>query len=312
MNDGPRIGRQVPFLTTKYLHRDGDPEMSTLAALRREVRELAVDVGRARSRYSTGDALRLAGWSLAYHAGMSLHPLISRRLQTVPVTVQGRALQVAFRRNQSDIYILREVFLEGIYDFPYRDHVPEVRTIVDLGANIGLATLSLAAQHPGARILCVEPVAENVRMLEINKALNDLDLQVCTAAVDAAPGEVVLYPNEWWSSSTISADVAGAREGNAGRMEQPLALKPQRVRAATVAELLDEHGIERADVLKMDIEGAEAKIMAGDLDWLDRVGVLIIEIHRKYVEAEPIIRALESKGFTSARHHGPCDVFVRA
>ena len=65
----------------------------------------------------------------------------------------------------------------------------------------------------------MEPVAENVRTLEINKALNDLDLQVCTAAVDAAPGEVVLYPNEWWSSSTVSADVAGVREGNAGRME---------------------------------------------------------------------------------------------
>ena len=52
--------------------------------------------------------------------------------------------------------------------------------------------------------------------------------------------------------------------------------------------------------------------MAGDLDRLDRVGVLIIEIHRKYVEAEPIIRALGSKGFTSVQHHGPCDVFVCA
>ncbi len=62
----------------------------------------------------------------------------------------------------------------------------------------------------------------------------------------------------------------------------------------------------------MDIEGAEAEIMAGDLSWLDRVGVLIIEIHRKYVEAKPIIDALTRKGFAEVQHHGPCNVFIRA
>lgn len=148
-------------------------------------------------------------------------------------------------------------------------------------------------------------------MLEINRALNGFDMEITQAAVDAASGEVELFPNEWWSSSTIMAEIAGAREGNPGRMEQPLALKPQRVRAATIDELSEEHGIDRIDVVKMDIEGAEAGIMAGNLDWLDRVGVLIIEIHRKYVEPGPIFKALESKGFTDVDHHGPCNVFVR-
>ncbi|MFD9225943.1 FkbM family methyltransferase [Streptomyces sp. NPDC060064] len=286
--------------------------MSTLAALRREVGELAMDIRRARSRYGAGAALRLAGWSAVYHAGMSVHPLVSRKLQTIPITVGSQSMQVAFRRNQSDIYTLREVFLEGIYDFPYHKYVPKVRTIVDLGANIGLAALSLAAQHPSARVLCVEPVDENVKVLKINRDLNGFDIEVSKTAVDAVPGEVTLFPNEWWSSSTITPDVAGARQGNAGRMEQPLALKSQRIRAITIDELSKEHGIDEIDVMKMDIEGAEANIMAGNLDWLDRVGVLIIEIHRKYVDADPIIKALESKGFTRADHHGPCDVFVRA
>ncbi|MFI1488737.1 FkbM family methyltransferase [Streptomyces sp. NPDC020747] len=312
MTHGPEIGRQVPFVTTKYLHREADPNgMSTLAALRREVGELATDIHRARSKYGTEDALRLAGWSLAYHVGMSVHPLVSRKLKTVPITSNNTSMQVAFRRNQSDIYILREVFLEGIYDFPYSEHVPKVRTIVDLGANIGLAALSLAAQHPNARVLCVEPVDENVRMLEINRALNGFDIEVTKAAVDAVSGEVTLFPNEWWSSSTITPNVASAREGNPGRMEQPLALKPQPVKAITIDELSMAYGVDQIDVLKMDIEGAEANIMAGSLDWLDRVGVLIMEIHRRYVEADPIIAAMESKGFTRARHHGPCDVFVR-
>lgn len=311
MSHGPQITERVPFITTKYLHRDGDPEMSTLAGLRREMSELVTDIRRAGGRYGIGDATRLAAWSLAYHAGMAVHPLVSRSLHKVGVTVNDRRMDVCFRRNQSDLYILREVFLQGIYDFPFGRHLSRIRTIVDLGANIGLAAMFLAAKHPEARVLCVEPVAENVEILELNNSLNRLDIEVLQAAVDDTPGEVELFPNEWWSSSTIVADVANAREGNAGRMEQPLALDRQRVRAATIPQLMDEHGMDRIDVMKMDIEGAEAGIMAGDLDWLDRVGVLIIEIHRKYVEAEPILAALRSKGFSGVEHHGPCDVFVR-
>jgi hypothetical protein len=43
--------------------------------------------------------------------------------------------------------------------------------------------------------------------------------------------------------------------------------------------LLREHGVDRVDVLKVDIEGAEKEVFASCSSWIDRVGVLIVEFH---------------------------------
>ena len=57
----------------------------------------------------------------------------------------------------------QQVFVNCEYDFP--ELSPSASTIVDLGANIGLATLYFAARYPQASILAVEPAAENFNVL---------------------------------------------------------------------------------------------------------------------------------------------------
>ena len=48
----------------------------------------------------------------------------------------------------------------------------------------------------------------------------------------------------------------------------------------SVGDLLFEFGWNRVDLLKMDIEGAELEVLsAGTEEWIDRVGVLAIEVH---------------------------------
>jgi hypothetical protein len=39
-----------------------------------------------------------------------------------------------------------------------------------------------------------------------------------------------------------------------------------------------EHGLDRIDVLKCDIEGAEAELFE-DAPWMDRVGMAVVECH---------------------------------
>ena len=39
------------------------------------------------------------------------------------------------------------------------------------------------------------------------------------------------------------------------------------------------HGMERIGLLKMDIEGAEEEIFAGDFSWLDKVDIVLVELH---------------------------------
>lgn len=44
--------------------------------------------------------------------------------------------------------------------------------------------------------------------------------------------------------------------------------------------LLQHFGIDRIDILKVDVEGAEREIFSGDCDkWIDSVGMFIIEFH---------------------------------
>ena len=52
------------------------------------------------------------------------------------------------------------------------------------------------------------------------------------------------------------------------------------VSAFTIGEIIDRAGVDRCDLLKLDIKGAEARVFApGALDWLDRVDAILIEVH---------------------------------
>jgi hypothetical protein len=51
------------------------------------------------------------------------------------------------------------------------------------------------------------------------------------------------------------------------------------VRGITIPQLLDAAGAERADLMKLDIEGGERELLASAGDWADRVGAVLAEIH---------------------------------
>jgi hypothetical protein len=55
------------------------------------------------------------------------------------------------------------------------------------------------------------------------------------------------------------------------------------VAAVTIPELLDRAGADRIDILKIDIEGAEAELFSENTAWLGRVGVLVLELHDRFV-----------------------------
>lgn len=298
-----------PGFTFKYLKRDGDPQMSWPSLVLRQVSECVNEVGASLKTFGVPGA-RLAGWVTAYHTGMLVRPFASRSVATLRLTTNGTAQKVSFRKNQSDLYILRENFVEQIYTY---NGIPqhEVTSIVDLGANAGLSALFFQAQFPHAEITCVEPVQMNVELLEQNRSQNGYKWKIIRGAAADRPGQVTLFPNEWWSSSTTTESVANAREGNEGRLEKVLALPPEEVPALTVDQILDDAGFKAVDILKMDIEGAEQSIFEADLSWLPRVRILIIEIHDKYVNRQFIEAQLKEFGFRRQEgRRGPTDAFL--
>jgi FkbM family methyltransferase len=160
---------------------------------------------------------------------------------------------------RGDAIPLLEQFALDVYAVPLPG--PPVRSILDLGANVGFASIALAARHPGARIVCVEPEPSTRELLARNLARNGVEAEILALAVGGAPGSVSLRYGEHHSLTRTQPDPAGE------------------IRAAPLAEMLDLAGLPEVDLVKIDAEGAEREVLADVGAWADRVGAIIGELH---------------------------------
>ncbi len=295
----------------KYLHRDGDPKMTLPKKIRRQINEWKSEKRMVKSLYNKGDYKVLSKWLGIFHRGMFFSPVISNEKIKIELNINDSELILEIRKNQSDLYILRENFIQLIYNYEYERYIKEPLFIVDLGANMGLSSLYFQNRFKNAKIVCVEPVEDNVKMIINNMRNNNFNWVIEKAAIQSKEGTVTLYPNEWWSSCTVVEDIANRRQMNKERFEYHLKLNPVEVEAIPVDIILDRNSIEIVDILKMDIEGAEEDAILNSSKWLNRVKILIIEIHDKYVDRGKIQNVLFNNNYERViGRSGPTDVFI--
>jgi len=176
----------------------------------------------------------------------------------------GQQRDLWLRATAGDVYILYEVLSGGVYRLEQESSNPgAVRWILDCGGNIGVTTLYFAERYPNARIVVVEPVEENFALLKKNTAGIERIIPVQGCVSDRS-GSVYFTTNKAAWGNVISDEPTGYE-----------------VRAYTVAELMSIHGIEKLDILKVDIEGAEERLFAAPT-FLKRVGLVVIELHGHY------------------------------
>lgn len=293
-----------------YLGTDEDIESGATRAsvLRREFGATLRDVARQIARMPTRLGLRSSYWLVRYVLGMLTTPLVSGRCIRLAGAKRGSSVLV--RRNQSDIYIWREIFLYGIYDYPY-ERIVDVAVVVDLGANSGLAGAYFQDRFPDVVLICVEPLVENTSMIRRQAADRGAAWSIEEKAIGPRRGSVTFYGSEWWSSGTMVPGVAQARHSRPNRMESSFALPPREVPTTTMDDVLAPLGGRRVSILKVDIEGAEEALLTDThTGWLAAVDVIVMEIHDKYVSRDAVFAALIDQSFTHVPHRGPCDVFV--
>jgi FkbM family methyltransferase len=122
--------------------------------------------------------------------------------------------------------------------------------VLDLGAHLG--TFSLAAAGRGHRVLSVEASPRNAAFLRASARANGFDdLQVAEVAVSDAPG-VVRFRHE----------------GAWGQVSEGWSPGLVEVQAETVSRVLRSHGVERVDLVKLDVEGSEIAAIEGMKDLL--------------------------------------------
>ena len=227
---------------------------------------------------------------------------------TEPRAIRLRSLGGATMlcRPGQDVWTFKYTFLEPFHRPPVPLRPDAV--IVDLGANVGYTVADLAYRHPAARVLGVEMDAENLALARRNTAWLGPRVELVHAAVWSIDGEV---DYEGDAADAFHVVAGGAVSGGAVAGDR-VAGKAQHVRAVCMDTLLAEHGIERVDYLKMDIEGAEATILAGSCEWLDRVQAAKIEIHPP-ATLEGCRAVLEAHGLRCSvdPDHWSCLVAVR-
>lgn len=157
------------------------------------------------------------------------------------------------------------VFGEVLVTRDYAVDVPEPATVLDLGGNIGLATLYFSRRWPHAKLAVVEPVPANLDMLRQNLALNGVNATVFPAAVCVNDGEVTI--------------ALGALDCAHKVAEQPTANGRGSIRAEalSIPTIIERLAWERIGFLKMDIEGYEATLLRSNPEWLESVDVLCLE-----------------------------------
>ena len=125
---------------------------------------------------------------------------------------------------------------------------------VDVGSNVGgyaFWVASLAGE--AGRVLAFEPDPALARQLRYNVDANGAEgcIQVVEAAVGASPGKGELLPGARNSGENRLAD-GGDRPDAAGGVP---------VRVVTLADAVEEAGLDRIDCLKVDVEGREADVL---------------------------------------------------
>lgn len=124
------------------------------------------------------------------------------------------------------------------------------KVFIDIGANAGAYALFAAkAGGPRSRVIAVEPQREMRARMRFNAEANALsNLEISGVALSDYEGESVMrLVGENRGRAALETGAGGAGEA---------------VRVTTLKTLLDEHGVEALDAMKIDVEGGEARILS--------------------------------------------------
>jgi FkbM family methyltransferase len=182
---------------------------------------------------------------------------------------------VSYRSGTSDAGLIYNILLKrgrkSEYALPPEARLApdDVKVVLDIGANIGIAALYFAASFPHAVVHAFEPDPDNCAVLAENaRALPRIKPHAF--ALGAEDGELKLFHSD--DKSNLGGYSAHELGVDAARS------KAVPVRHAGRA--LSELGIERADIIKIDTEGAEWEILTAiDRALLGGVRVIMGELH---------------------------------
>ncbi|WP_205513166.1 FkbM family methyltransferase [Longitalea arenae] len=214
-------------------------------------------------------ATPLSFWRLLVHTKKA------KRSRNNPA-LYSNALQVAYtlqlhkhirlfylRTYQGDLQIFYDVFWRSIYQLP-APLFARAKTILDLGAHIGMTAAYFNIQCPQATIYCIEADEANYELLTNNlqPAIRNGKVKAIHAAISNSRETVYLQKASYSYNSQLSD-----------------AITPFPVKGIVLDQFIQEQHITHIDIIKIDIEGAESFLLHDPQHWMVITDTILIEIH---------------------------------
>lgn len=153
--------------------------------------------------------------------------------------------------------------------------------MIDAGAYIGDTTAYFLSRYSSLRAVALEPNPETFEIARRN--------------LDPYGERAILIQQGLFSSDGVQC-FDGVDTGVA------ISATGHAVECTSISSIVERFHIDRIDILKMDIEGAEEAIFASNPEkWLSIVDMLIIEIHGRHL-IPPIIEKLNKSGFSTSKY----------
>ncbi|MEL6439650.1 MAG: FkbM family methyltransferase [Cyanobacteria bacterium J06621_8] len=243
-------------------------------------------------------------------------------LGDLPVHTLPNKIEVAHLNQYETEYLYQELFVDRVYarhGIVFSDDA----CVVDIGANIGLFTLFVQQQCPNATIYSFEPSPHAFARLKSNAELycQNAHLFNCGLSGEDKSETFTFYPN-----SSVFSGFHAERESdeqairavilnmlqqvNAGEGEElerladefmpgRLEVESFQAQLRTLSSIIEEHNIQRIDLLKLDAEKSELPVLQGikEHHW-ELIQQMVVEVHdQEGSTINQVKQMLQDRGF---------------
>jgi len=153
-----------------------------------------------------------------------------------------------------------------------------IHTVIDVGANDGSTSRQWLATFRNAKVHSIEALGRYREQLDRTAAASNGRMTVWPFAASESEGEVTFYEHVDHPSS--SSLLHGTKKSHEllpfTRTERALVVQTRRLDTLFAANGID---LEPDILMKLDVQGAELKVLNGCLGFLDRVKAVIVEVN---------------------------------
>ena len=271
--------------------------------------------------------LRLEDW-MKGNTGMRIRTDETRKTQLLRDRLTYRLpnkAEIAHLNPYETEYLYKEIFADRAY-LRHGISLDENACVIDVGANIGMFTLFALQEAPGATIYSFEPSPAVFDALNANAALYGENVRTFNCGLSDRDGEAsfTFYKHSSVFSSyhaDAAADRTAIRTVVENVLEQQQLADSETLEVLTqdfmedrmesetfacpirsLSSIIDEEGIERIDLLKVDVEKSELEVLRGieERHW-PIIRQVVLEVHdTEGAVIDEVTSILRSQGFELA------------